>query len=60
MILPLDGARLCKPIDQDRRQLCKVTEEGKMVNHESMKEMVLILGNKIMLNFSFEVLSYSR
>ena len=47
-ILPLDGARLCKPIDLDRRQLCKVTEEGQMVDHESMKERVLILGNKNM------------
>ena len=47
-ILPLDGARLCKPIDLDRRRLCKVTEDGQIVDHERMKERVLILVNEIM------------
>ena len=41
MILPTDGARACRPIGLDRRQLG--LEDGHIVDHGDMKERTVTL-----------------
>ena len=45
-ILPTDGARACRPIGLDRRQLGMEREEGEIVDHGNMKERLVTFGNQ--------------
>ena len=45
-IMPIDGARACRPIGLDRRQVDLVREGGQIVDHGNMKEWVVIFGNQ--------------
>ena len=45
-ILHIDGARECRPIGLDRRQLDLVREGGQIVDHRDMKEWVVTFENQ--------------
>ena len=42
-ILPIDGAKVCKPIGLDRRQLGLVREEGQFVDIGNMRKKVYFM-----------------
>ena len=44
-IIPPDGTRVCRPISLDKRQLGRVTEEGKIMDYKNMKYEVNVLNS---------------
>ena len=56
--MPTDGARACKPISLDRRQLFLAMEEGQIVDHGNMKERIVNLITKNMSMNGLPILRY--
>ena len=48
-IIPPDGTRVCRPISLDKRQLGRVTEEGKIMDYKNMKYEVNVLNSTFFL-----------